>query len=57
MTPTLTQTPSGWSFTLPHITANGYPSEASAFKAAQAEIAFMNFEGETIEDQLERLGL
>ena len=57
MTPALAQTPNGWSFALPHITANGYLSEAAAFKAAQAEIAFMNFEGETIEDQLERLGL
>ena len=57
MTPTLTQTPNGWSFALPHITANGYLSEAAALKAANAEIAFTNFDGEDIADRLAALGL
>lgn len=57
MTPTLTQTPNGWSVSLPHITMNGFKTQAKALKAAETEIAFMNFEGETIEDRLREIGL
>jgi hypothetical protein len=57
MIPTLTQTASGWSFSLPHVTMNGYVTKAKAVKAADDEIAFLNFEGDTIKDRLAALGL
>lgn len=57
MTPTLTQTPSGWSVSLPHITMNGFKTKAKALRAIQFELDVMNFEGETIEDRLREIGL
>lgn len=57
MTPHLTQTDTGWSFTLPHVTMRGFRTQADALRAAKGEADFVEFKGEAIQDQLARLGL
>ncbi len=57
-TPTITETATGWSFSLPYASAGGYPTQGQALKAAEAEIAFTRFEDvPPIAERLAQLGL